>query len=72
VSAVSECLGYGWLPKHQIQKALDNGSRLKVLPLQNGGSRRSNFYLIHARSSLPSPQASQLAEFLHSVVAANV
>jgi DNA-binding transcriptional LysR family regulator len=65
-TALSECLGYGWLPKHKIQKSLDNGE-LKILPLRSSATYKANFYLIHGRPPLPSSDASRLAEALHSV-----
>lgn len=67
-SALSEGIGYGWLPKHRIEKSLQSG-RLKILPLRSGAVYKSNFYIIHARPSAPSSDASRLAEFLHSIAA---
>lgn len=65
-SVLSECLGYGWLPKDRVQKSLDSG-KLKILPLTRHGSYRTSFYLVHARPSAVGSEASRLADVLHSV-----
>lgn len=64
--ALSEGLGYGWLPRQRIQQSLDSG-RLRILPVQNRKGYKSTFYLIHGPSILTS-EASRLANVLRRTV----
>jgi DNA-binding transcriptional LysR family regulator len=66
VSALCECLGYGWLPKHRIQRSLDRG-KLRMLPLQDCRSRNSSLFLIYARPAAMIAEAVQLADILRDV-----
>jgi DNA-binding transcriptional LysR family regulator len=67
-SVLTECLGFGWLPIHRIEKSLISG-QLKILPLQDNPRYKSYFYLIHGRPAFPSFDVSRLAEALHMVAA---
>lgn len=67
VEAVSERLGYAWLPKHRIQQQLDSGI-LKPLSLGDGRSYKTMLYLIHGRPWPACHAASRLAEVLRSLV----
>lgn len=64
--ALSEGMGYGWLPRQRIQQSLDAG-RLRILPVQNRKGYKSTFYLIHGPSILTS-EASRLADVLRRTV----
>jgi DNA-binding transcriptional LysR family regulator len=64
--ALSEGLGYGWLPRQRIQQSLNSG-RLRILPVQNRKGYKSTFYLIHGPSILTS-EASRLADVLRRTV----
>jgi DNA-binding transcriptional LysR family regulator len=67
-SALREGVGYGWLPKHRVQKSLERG-KLKVLPLLNSPRYNSNFYLVHGRPAVRSSEAERLAQMLRTVAA---
>lgn len=68
VAAVCEGLGYAWLPKHRVQKWLDQG-QLTCLPLGDKHAYKSMLYLIHGRPWFTTPAASRLAEVLRSYAA---
>lgn len=68
IGALTERLGYAWLPKHQIKKWLDEDT-LRALPLAEGCVYRKTLYLIHGRSWGRCPGAEQLAKMLFNVVA---
>lgn len=65
VAAVCEGLGYAWLPRHRVQKWLDQG-QLACLPIGEKQQHKSMLYLIHGRPWLTTPAASRLAEVLRS------
>jgi DNA-binding transcriptional LysR family regulator len=69
VEAVGEGFGYGWLPKHRIQKQLAQGTLVR-LPLGEQGVYKAMLYLIHGRHWSASPSAGRLAEILRSLSAA--
>jgi DNA-binding transcriptional LysR family regulator len=69
LEAVSEALGYAWLPRHRIQKWLDQGTLLP-LPLTEGRVYRVTLYLVHGRSWGSSLSATRLAEMLRSIAGA--
>ncbi len=66
VEAVSEQLGYAWLPQHRIQRWLDQGA-LAPLPLGDKRIHKSMLYLIHGRPWAASPAAGRLAEVLRNL-----
>jgi DNA-binding transcriptional LysR family regulator len=68
VAAVCEGLGYAWLPKHRVQKWLDQG-QLACLPVGDKQAYKSVLYLIHGRPWCTTPAASRLAEVLRSYAA---
>lgn len=68
VSALCECLGYGWLPRHRIQRSLDRG-KLKMLPLCDRQRHSASLFLIYARPSIMTPEALRLADTLRRVAA---
>lgn len=63
LAAVCEGLGYAWLPKHRVQKWLDQGL-LAQLPLGDKRTYKSILYLVHGRPWCATPAASRLAEVL--------
>jgi DNA-binding transcriptional LysR family regulator len=68
VAAVSQGLGYAWLPEHQIRALLAQGV-LAPLPLAEGGSYRTTLYLVFGECEHPGPATRQLAEILKQVAA---
>jgi DNA-binding transcriptional LysR family regulator len=68
VTAFVEAIGYGWVPRHQIQELLDS-SQLKVLPLEESASFAQHFYLIRGRSAGYANDTQHLFEVLQSVAA---
>jgi len=69
VAAACEGLGYAWLPRHRVQKWLDDGELARV-PLGDKRAYKAVLYLIHGRPWCVSPAASRLAEVLRSLAAA--
>lgn len=64
--ALIEGIGYGWLPRHRIERALKMG-QLAILPLRQRGTYTSKFHLILARPFAPTVDAVHLVEVLRSV-----
>jgi DNA-binding transcriptional LysR family regulator len=67
ISAISQKLGFGWLPLHAIEKELADGL-LKPLPLPRGQRRRALLQLIFARGDASGPATQRLAEMLRDTV----
>jgi DNA-binding transcriptional LysR family regulator len=65
---LTQCLGYGWLPRQCVQASLDN-RKLRMLQLGNGSVFKTSYYLVYARSSYRHSQVSRLAEALHDAAA---
>jgi DNA-binding transcriptional LysR family regulator len=68
VEAVSQRLGYAWLPEHRIRKWLDLGT-LVPLPLGDKRTYKAMLYLIHGRPWATTPAACRLAEVLRGQAA---
>ena len=66
LAAVSESLGYAWLPRNRIEKCLHEGT-LQALPLSEGQIYRTTLYLIHGYSRGSSLGANRLIELLRSI-----
>ena len=66
--ALAEGIGYGWLPRHQVQGALSAG-RLAVLPVANYQRRTSRFYLAYPTSKPPSDEVSRFTSSLRAAIA---
>jgi DNA-binding transcriptional LysR family regulator len=66
VEAVCGRFGYAWLPKHRIQKRLEEGKLAPLLPGERG-TYKAVLYLIHGRHWSASPAAARLAEVLRTV-----
>ena len=66
VEALISGLGFGWLPRPQIQAHLDQGT-LQVLPLREGQSRFAWLYLIFGRAENVGPATCLLADILKDV-----
>lgn len=62
-------LGFAWYPEEAIREELAAG-RLKPLPLQEGGERYADLYLIFADRDYAGPGARRLAELLREAVSA--
>jgi DNA-binding transcriptional LysR family regulator len=67
--ALAEGIGYGWLPRHQMQEAL-TARRLAVLPLASYPHRTSRFYLAYLASRPLSEEGKQLASSLRTAIGA--
>lgn len=61
---VADGLGFAWLPRHLIQRRLDEGA-LWPLPLSEGRIRRVSLYLTFGSQEGAGPAARQLAQVLH-------
>ncbi len=60
---VVDGLGFAWLPRHLIQKHLEEGS-IWPLPLSEGQTRRVSLYLTFGKGADAGPAARQLAQML--------
>jgi len=60
--------GFAWYPEEKIRDELAAGE-LKVLPLQDGGERFADVYLILADSATAGPGVRRLAEIIRSEAA---
>jgi len=60
-AAIASGLGFGWLPRHQVQDKLDNGE-LKILSLEHGFNYVANLSLIFGKPANIGPATRQLAE----------
>jgi len=60
-------LGFAWFPEENIRDELREG-KLKVLPLQEGGQRYSDLYLIFADPEAVRPGARRLAQIIRTTV----
>ena len=58
-------LGFAWLPRHMIERELKEGT-LKVLPLDQGGSRNPSFYLYSNKDKPLGPATQILIELLRT------
>ena len=68
IAAVSNGLGFAWLPKHRIQTLLDQNS-LAPLPLTEGGVFNADLYLILEKN--PGPGVKLFLEILRKTIAEN-
>ncbi|MCY1183839.1 LysR substrate binding domain protein [compost metagenome] len=60
---VGNGLGFAWLPRHMIERELKDG-QLKPLPLNQGGSRQSRFYLYPNKEKPLGPATQILVELI--------
>ena len=63
MEAVTAGLGFGWLPRHQVQARLDS-DELKLLPLTEGRVYFAHLYLVFGQPGNVGPACQQLAEIL--------
>jgi len=63
ISAITQKLGFGWLPGHAIENELAQGL-LKPLPLIRGQTRQALLYLIFAHADTSGPATKILADML--------
>jgi DNA-binding transcriptional LysR family regulator len=68
LAAVTEGLGYAWLPQHRIRKWLEEGTLVR-LPLADKRIHKAVLYLIHGRPWAATPAAGRLAELLRAQAA---
>ncbi len=69
VIALRECLGYAWLPRHRLEKWLEQGE-LQTLPFKDGANYKVNLYLIHGHRGQVDSGAKRLADVLQNLSAA--
>lgn len=67
LSAIEHGLGYGWLPKNRIAKALADG-RLKALRLEQGASYKAFLYMSFGHPQNIGPATRELATIIKSTV----
>jgi DNA-binding transcriptional LysR family regulator len=65
--ALAEGIGYGWLPRHQVQASLSTG-RLAVLPVTIDQHRTSRFYLAYPASKTLSDDVNRLTSSLRAAI----
>jgi DNA-binding transcriptional LysR family regulator len=63
VEALSNNLGFGWVPRHQIETQLEQGV-LKPLPLHQGRHRKAQLYLVFGSHEQAGPATNLLAKTL--------
>ncbi len=68
IAAACMGLGFAWCTTETIQRELDAG-QLKPLPMQEGGERFGQMYLVFADPENPGKAATRLAEILREDVA---
>lgn len=68
VAAVTEGLGYAWLPEHRVRQWLEQGILVR-LPLKDKRSSKIVLYLIHGRPWCATPAANRLADVLRTFAA---
>jgi DNA-binding transcriptional LysR family regulator len=67
VTAISNGLGYGWLPRHVISSHIDK-QNLKPLPLREGQHYRAPLQIIFGQSERVGPATRTLADIIKNVV----
>jgi DNA-binding transcriptional LysR family regulator len=67
IEAARTGYGFAWLPEERIRQELQAGT-LKVLPLQDGGERSVELYLIFADREHAGPATLRLAEIIREAV----
>ncbi|WP_158597858.1 LysR family transcriptional regulator [Noviherbaspirillum saxi] len=66
VEALTERLGYAWLPEHRIRRWLDNGLLVR-LPVGDNRPHKTMLYLIHGRPWASTAAAGRLADVLRGI-----
>lgn len=64
-SVVMAGTGFAWLPAHQVEEAVAQGG-LSVLPLTDGGGKRSHLYLVTRRSQAIGPALRLLVDCIRT------
>jgi DNA-binding transcriptional LysR family regulator len=62
---ISSGLGFGWLPRHMIEREICEGV-LKPLPMDKGGSRNPQFYLYSSKDKPLGPATQILIELIRN------
>ncbi|NNL06449.1 MAG: LysR family transcriptional regulator, partial [Gammaproteobacteria bacterium] len=70
VTAISNGLGFGWLPRHVISSHIKSG-QLKPLPLREGQRYRVSLQMIYGDSEHAGPATRTLANIIKDVIAEN-
>jgi DNA-binding transcriptional LysR family regulator len=70
VTAISNGLGFGWLPRHAISSHIDK-KNLKTLPLTEGQQYRASLQMIYGDSESAGSATRTLAEIIKDVVISN-
>jgi DNA-binding transcriptional LysR family regulator len=50
IDAVRQCFGYAWLPRHRVQRYIDQGE-MNILPFRNGSSYKMYLHLIYGQTA---------------------
>lgn len=66
IRAVQAGLGYGWLPRHHVEKLIADGV-LAEIPLEEDWKYEKTLYLIQARQRPPQPAYTELIELLRGL-----
>lgn len=66
IEAVTEGLGYAWLPEHRIRQWVNSGALVR-LTLADKRPHKGNLYLVHGRPWSATPAACRLAEVLRGL-----
>lgn len=67
LSAIEHGLGYGWLPRNRVAKALNEG-RLKPLLLEQGSSYKAILYISFGHPQNIGPATRELAKIIKNIV----
>lgn len=67
IAAMKHGYGFAWFPVEKIRDELREGT-LKILPMQDGGERFGQLYLVFADSEAAGPGARRLAELIRQEV----
>jgi DNA-binding transcriptional LysR family regulator len=70
VTAISNGLGFGWLPRHVISSYIDK-KNLKALLLTEGQQYRASLQMIYGDSENAGPATRTLAKIIKGVVISN-
>lgn len=68
IQMVTRGIGFAWLPRATIRAELERGD-LAMLPLNHGGSRPVQLFLVLADAELAGPATRELAQIVREVVA---
>lgn len=65
IQALKRGLGFAWVPREHVREELESGE-LRVLPLEHGGSRYEQLYMVFADPDSAGPGSQELARVLQA------